>query len=117
MKKRGVVVLSVFILVSVAVCGVAVADELSDGAVRGAALFKDPALGTNGQTCASCHADGGAWAGKARFPKVALGGLRTLDQAIQTCITGPLAGKPLPWDDARLTALAVFVDGTYGPKK
>lgn len=117
MKKRSLVLFSVCLFVSLAVCGAAFADELSDAAAKGAALFKDASLGTNGKSCASCHSDGSGWAGKARFPKVALGGVRTLDQAIQTCIVNPLAGKALAWDDARLTALAVFVDAAYGAKK
>jgi thiosulfate dehydrogenase len=117
MKKQSLVLLSLCLFVSLAVCGAALADELSDAAARGAALFKDPSLGTNGKSCATCHQDGGSWAGKARFPKFALGTVRTLDQAIQTCIVNPLAGTPLAWDDARLTALAVFVDAAYGAKK
>lgn len=117
MKKRSVVVLALSVFLFVAVCGPAFASELSDAAARGASLFKDPALGANGKSCAACHEDGSAWAGKTRFPKVALGGLHTLDQAIQICISNALGGKPLPWDDARLTALAVFVDAAYAPKK
>ena len=117
MKKRSLVVLALSLLVFLAICGAAVASELSDAAARGAGLFKDAALGTNGKSCATCHADGSVWAGQARFPKVALGGLRTLDQAIQICISSALGGKLLPWDDARLTALAAFVDAASTPKK
>jgi hypothetical protein len=44
-----------------------------------------------------------------------MGGVHTLDQAIQICVSSALGGKPLGWDDERLTALAVFVDGAYAP--
>lgn len=117
MKKRSLVVFALSAVVTLVICGAAFASELSDAAARGAALFKDPALGANGKSCATCHEDGKVWAGKARFPKIAVGGLHTLDQAIQICIANALGGKPLPWDDGRLTALAVFVDGAYAQKK
>lgn len=118
MKKRFLVAFPLSLLVaSVIFCGVALASELSDAAARGAALFKDPALGTNGKSCTSCHEDGRVWAGKARFPKVAVGGLHTLDQAIQICISSALGGKPLPWDDGRVTDLAIFIDAAYTQKK
>lgn len=116
MKKRSLAVLSLALVVVLAICGATFAGELSDAAARGASLFKDPALGANGKSCATCHEDGGVWAGKARFPKIAVGGLHTLDQAIQICISSALGARLLPWDDARLTALAVFVDSAYAPK-
>jgi cytochrome c553 len=117
MKKGFLLVLSLSLLVSLAVCAAAFAEGLADAAARGAKLFKDPALGANGKSCSSCHGDGSAWAGSARFPKAALGGVRTLDQAIQICISSALGAKPLAWDDERITALAVFVDAAYAPKK
>ncbi len=117
MKKCSAVVLTLSLLIAIAICGAVFASDLSDAGTRGARLFKDPALGTNGKSCATCHEDGKVWAGKARFPKVAVGGLHTLDQAIQICISNALGGKPLAWDDPRLTDLAVFIDAAYVPKK
>ena len=93
----------------------AVASDIEAVVARGKALFADASLGTNGKSCATCHGEGKVWAGKSRFPKVALGGTRTLDQAIQICVTNALAGTLLPWDDERLSALAVFVDRLYTP--
>ena len=94
------------------------AGSLDDAAREGARSFADPGLGTNGKSCATCHGDGKALAGKAAFPKEALGGVRTLDQAIQVCVTNALAGKPLAWDDKRLSAVAVFLSRIYaGPAK
>lgn len=115
MKRCPVLIFSLALLGGAALCSVALADARADFAARGAKLFADTGLGANGKSCATCHSDGKVWAGKPRFPKVALGGMHTLDQAIQNCVAGALGGKPLGWDDERLTALAVFVDGAYAP--
>ena len=117
MMKRFVLVLSLAVLAGFAAATVAVADEKSDAVARGAKLFADATLGTNGKSCATCHGNGSGWAGMTRFPKLGLGKLRTLDQAVQTCIVNPMAGKALAWDDQRLTDLAVFTDAAYAPKK
>jgi cytochrome c peroxidase len=117
MKKLSLFALPLALLVCLAVSAAAFAAEPADAAARGAKLFKDPALGANGKSCATCHQDGRAWEGKPRFPKVGLGGVHTLDQAIQICISNALGAKTLPWDDGRLTDLAFFVDAAYTPKK
>jgi thiosulfate dehydrogenase len=106
---------AVTMLAGAAFCAPALAGPTDDALARGAKLFADPGLGTSGKACSSCHGQGAAWAGKQRFPKVALGGVHTLDQAIQICIATPLQGRPLAWDDDRLTALAVYVDSLYSP--
>jgi cytochrome c len=115
MKKTPVLFVSMTLLVGAALSSPAAAGLKEEAAARGAKLFADSSLGTNGKSCASCHADTTAWAGKPRFPKFALGAVRTLDQAIQTCITNALQGRALPPDDEKLTALAVYTDGLYGP--
>ncbi len=115
MKKNSILIFSLALLCGAALVTAALADTRADFAARGAKLFADTGLGANGKSCASCHGDGKVWAGKPRFPKAALGGMHTLDQAIQICVASALGGKPLAWDDERLTALAVFVDGAYAP--
>jgi cytochrome c peroxidase len=91
-----------------------VVDPLKDARHAGQALFDDASLGTNGKSCGKCHAPS-HFAGKAPFPKVAMGRMRTLDQAVQTCIVNSLQGKALAWDDDRLTALSVYVWTLYPP--
>jgi mono/diheme cytochrome c family protein len=93
---------------------VPVLDVLKDARHAGQALFDDATLGTNGKSCIKCHAPS-HFAGKAPFPKVAMGKVRTLDQALQTCIVNALQGKALAWADERLTALSVYVWTLYPP--
>jgi mono/diheme cytochrome c family protein len=89
-------------------------DELKDARHAGIAVFADAGLGTNGKSCIECHAPS-HFAGKKPFPKIAMGKVRTLDQAMQTCIVNALQGKALAWDDERLTALSVYVWTLYPP--
>lgn len=115
MKRRPWLFMSLAILAGAAFCAPASAGPKEDFAARGAALFADTGLGTNGKSCSSCHGSGSVWVGKPRFPKFALGAVLTLDQAIQACITNALQGPALPPNDEKLTALAVYIDGLYAP--
>lgn len=103
---------------------------LAESAERGKKLFAEPALGTNGKTCNSCHLEFGRsekpgpqdaknFLRKDTFPKYVpmAKKVMTLDQMIQLCITTQLAGKPLNWDDSRLTDLAVYVNSLYQEAK
>jgi cytochrome c peroxidase len=86
------------------------ADEKAAPTVeQGKKLFGDPSLGTNGKTCATCHpsdekvgelAARGEWFG---------GKAKTLEQAINFCVKGPLEGKPLPEDSAKLKSIAMYM--------
>jgi cytochrome c peroxidase len=85
------------------------AQEDKPSAALGKKLFSDTSLGTNGRSCATCHpsrkkiaelADRGTWFG---------GKAKTLEQAINICITGPLAGKPLPEDSVELRSIAEYM--------
>ena len=95
------------------------AGELEDAAARGQKLFADASLGTNGQSCNSCHTNMGKgdvpFTGRAPFPKVfsMAKKMRTLDQTVQGCIMGAMKGKALPWDDAKLTDLVTYINSLY----
>lgn len=105
--------------------------EMKKAIERGKALFADPALGTTGQSCNSCHEEFGMKAvvmGEMKikpfhavaksYPKY-LGMAKkvmTLDQVINLCITAPMKGEALPWDDQRLADLAVFVASVKAEK-
>jgi len=86
-------------------------------AALGEKLFNDTKLSTNGMSCASCHADHGAF--QASFAKpyphtVAMAkdqlGRKTvyLDEMVQGCMVMPMAAKPLPWDSKELAALTAY---------
>ena len=85
---------------------------------EGEQLFSDPALGTNGLTCSTCHTGPAGF--QASFAKpyphtVAMAegraGLSTIDadEFVQFCIAVPLKGKPLPWESKKLAALTAYV--------
>lgn len=93
----------------------------------GEQLFNDSKLSTNGMSCASCHANHGAFsAGFAQpYPhtvnmaKDQLG-IKSiqLDEMIQACMVMPMAEKPLPWNSKELAALVAYmqsVQKTFKP--
>jgi cytochrome c len=98
--------------------------EMKQAYMRGKDLFMDASLGTNGMSCNSCHAEGGTKAGKMGdmeippFSKVGdkypmyfkmAGKVMTLDQVINFCVTTPMAGEALAWDDQKLADLATYI--------
>ncbi len=106
--------------------------ELKQAFMRGKDLFMDESLGTNGMSCNSCHAEGGTKAGKMgdmtippfahvakKYPiyfKMA-GKVMTLDQVINFCVTTPMEGKPLAWDDQRIADLAAYISWVDAKKE
>jgi len=90
---------------------------MAGDAALGEKLFKDTKLSTNGMSCASCHANHGAF--QASFAKpyphtVAMAkeqlGRKTvhLDEMVQGCMVMPMAANPLPWDSKELAALTAY---------
>lgn len=86
----------------------------------GEQLFNDPKLSTNGTACASCHRNGAAFKASFGQPfphRVAMAaqayGMKEvhLDEAIQMCMIGPMANRPLPWESKELAALATYLGG------
>ena len=117
-------------LIACVVCAVAFAQEktapqadpkaeLMKSVERGKALWSDASLGTNGQSCASCHADPAKLAGVAQmYPKYSKMPNRvlTLDQVVNMCIVNPMKGKALAWDDPRMTDIVAYM-ASLGPAK
>ena len=127
--KRGAVLISILLLVAVALsfAGEKETDpkqEMKQSFMRGKELFMDTSLGTNGMSCNSCHAEGGTKAGKMgdmeippfehvgkKYPmyfKMA-GKVMTLDQVVNFCVTTPMEGKALAWDDQRMADLVAYI--------
>ena len=94
----------------------------------GEALFKDPALSTNGMSCNTCHVGNAAYGAtfSAPYPhRVAMAesfGMRQihLDEMVQLCMLGPMAAKPLDWKSRELAALVAYTETqqkTFKPSK
>jgi len=97
---------------------------------EGAALFKDASLGSNGNTCTSCHPGGKSTGGEAQvpmrdfkipipslvgaaatFPKYKIPNDRviTLTEMDNNCIGMFMGGDPLPLDSPPAIALSMYV--------
>ena len=93
------------------------ADEAVKPSVElGKKLFSDTGLGTNGRSCATCHADEakigeyaarGTWFG---------GQATTLGQAVNTCIAGGLKGTPKAEDGVEIQSIVMYMK-SVAPKK
>lgn len=95
----------------------------------GEKLFGDTKLSTNGMSCASCHADHGAFQASFAKPyphdvamaKDQFGRKKVhLDEMIQGCMAMPMAAKPLPWDSKELAGLTAYlqtVQKTFKPSR
>ena len=102
---------------------------MAGDAALGSKLFNDTKLSSNGMSCASCHANHGAF--QASFAKpyphtVAMAkeqlGRKTvhLDEMVQGCMVMPMAAKPLPWDSKELAALTAYtasLQKTFKPSR
>lgn len=86
---------------------------------RGAELFQDTSLSTNGMACATCHADLAQYNDGFAEPyphAVGMAGdMAGLDQVtaaqmVQLCMMVPMATQPLPWDGVELAALTAYVE-------
>ena len=84
----------------------------------GKALFNDTKLSTNGMSCASCHANHGAFSASFAKPyphTVAMArdqlGRKSvhLDEMVQACMVMPMAARPLPWNSRELANLTAYV--------
>jgi cytochrome c peroxidase len=75
----------------------------------GKKLFSDPSLGTNGSTCSGCHPSEAQVAQLAAKKEWFGGKAKTLEQAINICIKGPLAGTPLPEDSVEVRSIAMYM--------
>jgi cytochrome c len=70
---------------------------------RGKALFESRTLGTNGKSCALCHAGG---RGLEEVAETADPGLAAY---VNSCIQGMLSGKPLPVGSDDLRSIMLYV--------
>ena len=90
----------------------AVGEVEQDLLAKGKILFEDTNLGTNGKACATCHAGGENLEGKAAtYPRYdekmqkEIG----LEETVNMCIKGGLAGEPLDAESVELKALSAYL--------
>ncbi|WP_018607450.1 c-type cytochrome [Uliginosibacterium gangwonense] len=84
----------------------------------GKVLFNDTKLSTNGMSCASCHANHGAFSTSFAKPyphmvvmardRLSLKSVN-LDEMVQACMVIPMAAKLLPWNSKELANLTTYV--------
>lgn len=91
-----------------------------EAVAAGGKLFRDASLSTNGMSCASCHEGGKSFPPSFAQPfphKMGMAartyGIRQLhlDEAIQVCMVGPMAARPLDWKSPELGNLVAFLTG------
>lgn len=75
---------------------------------QGRALFESQALGTNGRSCASCHADGKGLDQSGDFTDA------ELKDIINACIRDALHGAKLNDDAAELDSLLLYIRDLQG---
>lgn len=102
---------------------------LAGDAKLGEKLFNDKKLSTNGMSCATCHANHGAYQASFAQPYPHTVGMARdqlgrksvhLDEMIQACMVMPMEAKPLLWDSKELAALVAYVQAqqkTFKPSK
>jgi len=82
-------------------------------AERGRALFNDPKLGgaTSGRTCGSCHPDGKGLESAAdrKEWKTPAGTSKTLEDAINICITMALKGRALDPKSPEMADMVAYI--------
>jgi len=71
---------------------------------KGKALFNDPALGTSGTSCNSCHPDGKGLENAGTKSNIA--------KTINACISKALKGKPLKVKSDKMQSLVLYIKST-----
>lgn len=112
------------ILMSLIVFGVTASIGFAAGNVeKGKAMFNDPKLGTNGSTCNTCHPGGkglekAGEQGKKEW-RTPGGAQKSLEDAVNICITAALKGKALDKKSQGMQDLVAYIKslGSKAPMK
>lgn len=106
------------VLLTLAVCGLTFTLAFAAGsAAKGKALFNDPKLGTNGKSCNDCHPNGEGLigAGTKKEWKTPGGAHKSLEEAVNTCITMALKGKALKVKSGKMKDLVAYIKSLKAP--
>lgn len=90
--------------------GVALGTELPS-IQRGEELFLSTSLGTSGKSCATCHPGG------SRLEETGTVSDRELTATVNSCITGPLKGKPLDPESVEMKSMLLYLRSLSGERK
>jgi len=87
---------------------------------RGKAMFNDPKFsgGTSGKSCSTCHPDGKGLegvAGKKEW-KTPGGSIKSLEEAVNICITMALKGKALDVKSDQMKDIVSYLKSLKGPE-
>ncbi len=107
------------LVVLIASLGTGIAMAAGASAKKGKALFNDPKLGTTGNSCATvCHPNGKGLeaAGAKKEWKTPAGERKTLEDAVNTCITVAIKGKALDVKSDKMKSLVMYIK-SLGEKK
>ena len=107
------------IVLSLVVIGMITSMGFASGNVeKGKAMFNDPKLGTNGSTCNTCHPDGKGLekAGeKSKKEWITPGGAqKSLEDAVNICITMALGGKVLDKKSQAMQDIVAYIKSIGG---
>ncbi len=78
---------------------------------KGKVIFNDPALGTTGASCNTCHVNGKGLENTVHKKEWFTGGKlhTTLEEAVNYCIIYALKGKPLDVKSAEMQSLVLYI--------
>jgi cytochrome c len=93
---------------------------------RGATLWRDPLLSSNGLACQNCHIQGagfnqtyaGVYPHKVGMvaDQAGISSPISAEQMVQFCMVVPMAAKPLDWGSLDLAALTAYVEEVSQPE-
>jgi cytochrome c len=101
-------------VISIIAIGLILSSAFAGDVVKGKALFNDPkfAGGTAGKSCNSCHKDG---SGIDPTKKEFMGGkAKSLEEAVNMCITMMMKGKALDVKSADMTNIVAYMKSLKG---
>ena len=112
MKILKIIVLSVFVAGFIA-SSVFAAGMMGGEAERGKALFNDPKAFGGSISCSSCHPDGrglekSGMMGKTEW-KTPVGTYKSLEEAINVCITGANKGKAIDVKSQEMKDMVAYI--------
>lgn len=109
--RKGLIMTVIALLVTITF-GISFAGSL----MKGVEIFKDKTLGTNGNSCNTCHPRGSGINGKKASFTIMGKKQSTIEDAVNFCIKNALQGKPLKKDSEKMKDLVSYLKTLTGKK-